>query len=364
MKKTTAIMICGLMLASCGGNKNAEQAAEEQKTPAENLRARLDSVSHTGHFYFGHHDDTAYGHEWKYEPGRSDVKEVAGEYPGLMNWDLGMIEVDSSRNLDGVPFAFIAEEVRKQDARGGVNAISWHPLNIATGSNSWDTSAAPLKVIATNQAMADRLDTWIARAARFIGNLKNAEGERIPVVFRPWHENNGTWFWWGSATATPEEYKDLWKRTRRIFDAEGIDNVVWAYSPDRVDSKEKFLLTYPGDDLVDLLGTDIYHFGGPDGTQEYVDQVKKQLSLVKQEAEERGKLMALTETGMEGVGIENWYTEVMLPAVSEFPVAYVCVWRNANKEEKPEHYYVPYQGHPAAADFKKFHDNGKPLFVK
>lgn len=347
----------GLLLSSCGGVK-------EQTAPAEILRARLDSVSRTGHFYFGHHDDTAYGHDWKYEAGRSDVKEVTGEYPGVINWDLGMIEVDSSKNLDGVPFTFMAEEIRRQDARGGVNTLSWHPLNIASGGNSWDTEASPLKLIAGDQAMSDSLDVWITRAARFIGDLRDTDGQRIPVVFRPWHENNGTWFWWGSANATPEEYKDLWKRTRRIFDAEGIDNVVWAYSPDRIDSKETFLLTYPGDDLVDLLGTDIYHFNGEEGTQQYVDQVKKQLSIVEQEAAQRGKVMALTETGLEGVTIDNWFTEVLLPSVSEFPVAYVCVWRNAIKDEKPEHYYVPFPEHPAAGDLKKFHDSGKPLFVK
>lgn len=365
MKKATLIIGMGLLITSCGGSKGGDNRGEpELSTPAETLRARLDSVSHIGHFYFGHHDDTAYGHDWKYEPGRSDVKEVSGDYPGLMNWDLGLIEVDSSRNLDGVPFAFIAEEVRKQDARGGINAVSWHPRNIATGGDSWDTGVSPLKLVGTDRAMADSLDVWITRAARFIGALKNAEGERIPVVFRPWHENNGTWFWWGSANATPEEYKDLWKRTRRIFDAEGIDNVVWAYSPDRIDSREKFLLTYPGDDLVDLLGTDIYHFNGDEGTEEYIDQVKKQLSIVEQEAKQRGKIMALTETGLEGVTIDNWFTEVLLPAVGDSPVAYVCVWRNAVKEEKPGHHYVPYKGHPAADDFQKFHDSGKPLFVK
>lgn len=359
MTKTIAIITIGLLLSSCAGRK-------EQPTtnPADSLRARLDSVAHTGRFYFGHHDDTAYGHDWKYEPGRSDVKDVTGEYPALINWDLGMIEVDSSKNLDGVPFAFMAEEIRKQDARGGINSLSWHPLNIASGGTSWDTEASPLKLIGSDKVMADSLDVWIARAARFIGELKNSAGERIPVVFRPWHENNGTWFWWGSANATPEEYKDLWQRTRRIFDAEGIDNVVWAYSPDRVDSREVFLLTYPGDDLVDILGTDIYHFNGEEGRQEYVDQVKRQLAVVKQEAEQRGKLMALTETGQESVTIPDWYTQVLLPAVSEYPVAYVCVWRNANKEEKPEHYYVPFPGHPATDDFKKFHDSGKPIFVK
>ncbi|MBD5299417.1 MAG: beta-mannosidase [Bacteroides sp.] len=364
--RNQAIIAVGLLLVSCGSGKRSEGSptTDAAATPAAALAARLDSVARSGHFYFGHHDDTAYGVEWKYEDVRSDVRDVTGEYPGLMNWDLGLIELDSARNLDKVPFSFIAGEIRKQDARGGVNAISWHPRNVMTGGDSWDTTGSPLHELAGNREMADSLDAWITRAARFIGDLRNEEGERIPVVFRPWHENNGTWFWWGSANATPEEYIDLWKRTRSIFDREGIDNVVWAYSPDRVDSKEKFLLTYPGDDYVDLIGSDIYHFNGEEGREEFEKQVRSQLSVVEAEAKERGKLMAFTESGLEGVTIPDWYTNVLLPAVSEFPVAYVCVWRNANKEEKAGHYYVPYKGHPAEEDFKAFHANGKAIFVK
>ena len=136
-------LMAAMALASCGGSKSAsdkDATAADTITPAQTLISQLDSVVKSGHFYFGHHDDTAYGHTWKYVEGNSDVKAVIGEYPGLMSWDLGMIEVDSAKNLDGVPFEFIAAEIAKQNARGGVNAISWHPLNPISGGNSWDVS--------------------------------------------------------------------------------------------------------------------------------------------------------------------------------------------------------------------------------
>ena len=59
------------------------------------------------------------------------------------------------------------------------------------------------------------------------------------------HENSGTWFWWGTGNSTPEEYIDLWKRTRRIFDEKGVNNVVWAYSPDKDLTPEQYFSTYP-----------------------------------------------------------------------------------------------------------------------
>ena len=360
----TPILFAGLLLTSCGGNKKAAEAETPELTPAQTLIAQLDSVVKSGRFLFGHHDDTAYGHDWAYVDGNSDVKLLTGEYPGLMSWDLGMIEYDSAKNLDGVPFEFMAAEIAKQNARGGVNAISWHPRNPMNGGDSWDTSAEPLKVIATDSVLSATMDKWIANAADFIANLKDSTGNAIPVIFRPWHENSGSWFWWGAEHATPEQYIDLWKRTRRIFDEKGIDNVVWAYSPDKDLTPEQYFSTYPGDEYVDILGTDIYMFGGEEGIEDYVKRIKAQLPYVVEEAKKRGKLAAFTETGSETIPVANWYTEVLLPNIQDLGIAYVCVWRNAMDEMKPNHFYAPYPGHPAEADFKKFHDSGKPVFVK
>ncbi len=353
-----------LILSACSGSKKEQTQEFESSTPAQTLIALLDSTVSSGQFFYGHHDDPAYGHDWKYEEGRSDVKDMTGEYPGLMSWDLGMLELDSANNLDGVPFTFIAEQIAAQNARGGINAISWHPRNPISGGDSWDTSASPLHEIAENQELAQQVDSWIGKAADFIGSLKDADGNAIPVIFRPWHENSGTWFWWGAGNSTPEEYIAFWKRTRKIFDEKGIDNVVWAYSPDKDLTPEGYFKTYPGDEYVDILGSDIYHFNGEEGVQEYRDRVSKQLSFVTEEAKKRGKVAAFTETGLEGMGMDQWYTQVLLPLIKDLPIAYVCVWRNAVQTEKPGHFYAPYPGHPAEKDFMIFYENPQTIFVK
>lgn len=353
-----------IAFTACGSGSGKTETEIGPTTPADVLIANLDSVSSSGHFYFGHHDDTAYGHDWKYVDGKSDVKDIVGEYPGLMNWDLGLLEVDSVCNLDGVPFDFIAGEIVKQNARGGINAISWHPLNPVSMGNSWDTSASPLRILTDDKELSNKIDEWIGKTADFIGNLKDDNGERIAVIFRPWHENSGTWFWWGTGNATPDQYKAIWHRTRSIFDEKGIDNVVWAYSPDKDLTREEYFSTYPGDEYVDILGTDIYHFNGIEGVEEYKTRVKQQFAYVTEEAAKRGKVAAFTETGLEGLCVEKWYSEVLMPAIKDFPLAYVCVWRNAEKHDKPGHFYVPYPGHPSAEDFKKFHEESNAIFVK
>lgn len=356
--------IAACLLTACGSGKaTSEQMPADSLSPKQALAARLDSASASGRFFFGHQDHTAYGQRWAYAADYSDVRNVTGQYPGLMSWDLGLIELDSARNLDGVPFAFIAAQIAAQHERGGINAISWHPINPSSRGNSWDVSTSPLHEIASDKALADTLDAWIARAARFIASLKDSEGNPVPVIFRPWHENSGTWFWWGKGNSTPEEYIDLWKRTRQGFDAAGVDNVLWAYSPDKDLTREEYFSTYPGDEYVDILGTDIYQFDGEQGVGQYTDRIKAQLPYVVDEARKRGKIAAFTETGLEGLEIADWYTRVLLRAIDGIPVAYVCVWRNAIESEKPNHFYVPYTGHPAEADFKKFHSSPRPIFV-
>lgn len=139
---------------------------------------------------------------------------------------------------------------------------------------------------------------------------------------------------------------------REEMDAAGIDNVLYAYSPDRTDTLEDYMKRYPGDELVDILGMDIYHFGGEDGTDEYRTAVSTGLGIVRQAAQEHGKIAAFTETGMESIPMAGWWTDVLLPLLKENPVSYVVVWRNAH--DKPGHFYAPYPGQISEESFKTF----------
>ena len=80
------------------------------------------------------------------------------------------------------------------------------------------------------------------------------------------------------------------------------------------------------------------------------------------EGKKRNKPIALTETGLEAIPIANWWTEVLYPAIEEFPISYVLVWRNAR--ELPNHYYAPFPGQKSANDFVKFYDKPKTLFIE
>jgi hypothetical protein len=76
-----------------------------------NLYRNLRRVLNKG-FMFGHQDDLAYGVGWKYEEGRSDIKDVTGEYPAVYGWELGRLEIDQPFNLDSVPFDKMRQLIR------------------------------------------------------------------------------------------------------------------------------------------------------------------------------------------------------------------------------------------------------------
>ena len=75
-----------LLLTACGGQKNA--ANETEQTAATQLLERLDTLRSHGIMY-GHQDDPMYGLTWEYDRDSSDVKNVCGDWPAIMGFDLG-----------------------------------------------------------------------------------------------------------------------------------------------------------------------------------------------------------------------------------------------------------------------------------
>ena len=175
-------------------------------TPAQKLIKRLQKLQLKG-IMIGHQDDPVYGHSWKWERGRSDIKEVCGDYPAVMGFDLGKKELGWDKNLDAVPFDRMREEIIAQYERGGIVTLSWHPDNPVTLKTAWDFSGDAVKAVLPGGEQNKRFNCWLYNIASFIKSLKTANGKSVPVIFRPWHEMGGGWFWWGAKAA--DEYKQL-----------------------------------------------------------------------------------------------------------------------------------------------------------
>ena len=344
-----------------GGRQGCKADGEKHTAEARAMLATLRSLPAKGVFMFGHHDDPVYGIGWENEPGRSDVKSVCGDWPAVMSFDLGRIERGGDKNIDGVAFGKIRQEAVAQYARGGMVAFSWHTDNPVTGNDSWDTSdTTAVRSVMPGGKNHGKFISWIDRVADFLNSIRTADGVKVPVIFRPWHEHTGSWFWWGQALCTDEEYAALWQMTYKRMREKGADQVIWAYSPGlEPQDSAAYLERYPGDCIVDLIGVDCYQF---DKRADYIANLDRMLRIMTEVGKAHGKPMAVTETGLEGLPDPAWWTGTLMPIIEKYPISYVLVWRNAH--DKPTHFYAPYPGQASAADFVKFYDDERTLFAK
>lgn len=346
-------------------------------TPKDDLISVLKTASAEGTPLFGHQDDLMYGHTWNvtkeadHSMERSDVLSTAGAYPYVLGLDLGGLEVDSPVNLDGNDFNLMREAAAKHYERGGIVTLSWHLRNPLTGGDAWDVSND--KVVESILPGGERHEYfmgWMDRIATYIESLKDSRGRQIPVIFRPWHEHTGGWFWWGTGLCSEEQFNALWAMTYDYMVGERkLSELVWAISPGAdMNGFEAWESRYPGDEYVDIVGLDGYcstHIPQEEALPQFITKIRVCLESLNAFATEHGKILALTETGYEGLPYEKWWTEILSPAVEGIPVSYLLVWRNT--DEMPRgmvHFYAPWPGGPSEQDFRVYAESGKIKLLK
>lgn len=210
--------------------------------------------------------------------------------------------------------------------------------------------------------------------------------EDIPVVFRPFHENTGSWFWWGSTNAE-ETFKSLYRYTRDYLEAKGVHNMLYVYSPNGpLTTEDEYLVRYPGDEYVDILAFDYYddyneYPATSDGS--FFTNLETTCQVVAAVAEEKGKIAAISETGVrvmkadgsdnEGLLIKgnpvskeasgtNWYSKVSEIAQNN-NMPYYLIWANFSDTN----FYVPYKyddnyGQEMINDFIEYYNEDASIF--
>lgn len=359
MKKSLiAILLPCIISCTQKKEENYEKIPVDRNASRETvgLYNRLFNLMEKG-IMVGHQDDLAYGHSWYKEADRSDVKDITGDYPAVIGWELGHVELGEPYNLDSVYFSDMKDYIRQTHRRNGITTLSWHGDNIVTGGTSWDCAQDSIvRVILPGGSHHENYMVWLDRVADFFLDLKDDNGNPIPVVFRMYHEHTGDWFWWGRVQCTPAEYKQLWKMTvEHLRDKRHVHNLLYAYSPATVKDKNEFFERYPGDEYVDIIGYDCYVYGtGTQSITDYTTNMDINLTVITDYARTSGKLPIIGETGMESIPHSGYFTEVVYPIISKYKISWILFWRNAWESDKPHHFYLPYEGHPAANDFKNF----------
>ncbi len=336
--------------------------ADPQATPqTQALYRNLHKLAQEG-VLFGHQDTLAYGVGWKADANSfdSDVKRACGKFPAIFGWDIG--HIGTPANIDGVPFENMKIWIARGYAHGGINTISWHARVPGSTQSSWTRE----KVVPRLLPEGDLHETYVAKldeVAAFLADLKGPAGEPVPVIFRPFHEHTGDWFWWGAAHCTPEQYKQLWRFTMDYLHQEkGLHNLITAYSPDRFEGRAEYLERYPGDDVVDIIGHDNY---GDLRSSNTKDRICAALETVVALAQERNKVAALTETGVaQNAANAKWWTDILLDAIKSSDqtrkIAWILVWRNEGRRQN----YAPFPDAPTVENFKAFEADPLTLFME
>ncbi|KAK1722687.1 hypothetical protein CaCOL14_010927 [Colletotrichum acutatum] len=214
------------------------------------------------------------------------VNETIGKSPALVSVDL--MDYSPSRVERGTVGTAVEEAITHHE-RGGIVSVLWH-WNAPTGlydteENKWwsgfYTRATDFDV---STALADTTNanyTLIIRDIDAIAvQLKKLQDAGVPVLWRPLHEAEGAWFWWGAKG--PEACKKLWALVYdRLTNHHELNNLVWIWNSVAAD-------WYPGDDTVDVLSADVYAQGHGPMTTQYND-----LITLGQDK----KLIAATEVG-------------------------------------------------------------------
>ncbi|RDY30409.1 glycosyl hydrolase [Lachnotalea glycerini] len=176
------------------------------------------------------------------------------------------------------------------------------------------------------------------------------------ILFRPFHENTGSWFWWGAAYCDEATYKNVYKYTvEYLRDIKQIHNLIYVYGPScDAENTEQYGLRYPGDDYVDMIGFDMYNIDPAQDNTQWYTNFQNELNIVEAFAKEHKKLFAVTETGV-GTSVaddadnqtalhksenkaKDWYQKVQA-MVANSNASYFLVWANFSEKDG---FYTPY----------------------
>lgn len=221
-----------------------------------------------------------------------EIYRITGKYPALYSTDFGDFSTTTLKDRSKV-----VDVVKANAARGSIIQLHYHMIQPnefdGSGFNTMHqfTLENPYPAEMIDQILTPGSDLYLVHMQRLdeiAGYLAELKAEGIPVLWRPYHEMNGSWFWWGNQP----RFKELWIQTwDRFTNTHGLDNLLWVFSSNYWEAgwsqkdPEEF---YPGHNYVDILGVDIY----TDYQHSYSQHVYNRLLEIGE-----GKPIAITENG-------------------------------------------------------------------
>lgn len=305
----TAIVVAGITIGRSVGD--GIEARVAPRPPDRNL-ARSEPVLPTpgDGFYWGSYRDGAPYDRALLE----DLEDQAGSRPALVMW---------YQEWHGNQ-AFPLEEARWLSSRGVVPVISWEPWRPPVVFGDLVVTQPDYTLAKISGGSFDKYIRKYAVGARTYGG---------PVMLRPFHEMDGTWYPWGGHQNgnTPAEFIRAWRHVHDIFEAVGATNVTWVWSVNHesvpVTASNQIARYWPGARYVDWTGISGFNWGraSPLSVWKGIDAVigERYLDLLAY-----GKPIALMETGApeKGGDKSKWIASTYARLASAYPGIDAVIW--------------------------------------
>lgn len=418
----------GALAVENGGRYSLPQVklADPKAAQAAAETARyLAAMGNSDHVIFGHQDSVWSKSGTPASPLNgltgSDVEDITGSPAGVVGLDgLSLVGLDFSAKLWNQTFApqgmaeidiqALGEPAANVKAlaslsnycldRGALVTLSCHMPNFTqvkerpdyqagkepgyarydfSASTVRDRSGDPVKSILPGGAHNAEFTAYLDMIADYAVQVDGA------VIFRPFHEGTGSWFWWGTKTCDARTYQRLFRYTvTYLRDQKQVHNLLYVYSPDGSQSSMKEIVErYPGDTYVDIIGLDIYQTDPAPDSGKWFAGLSDSLTQLGKFAAQHGKLLALTETGVNtsvpapgdvatgllrsGCPDRKWF-EKLLDTAAGSNACYALVWLN-----NEEMFHIPFvrsvdsggglYGHELLDDFLRFYNDRRSVFA-
>lgn len=237
------------------------------------------------------------------------IYNVTGKLPALRGFDFMDDDFDS-----------VVSRAIQWWKKGGLVSICWHcgPDFSGNYDNCKNDEIADWEKILTD-GTPENIE-FIKNMDKAGAALKELQLEGVPVLWRPFHEFDGGWFWWGKGGS--ENFKQLWIMMYDHFtnDLE-LNNLIWVlgYSHNGTDYKNKPAEWYPGDEYCDIVGADSYEVA-ENGAEKRLYKILQGITRGKKPLilHECGKIPTIEQFGkVKWCSFMTWHTEWLIESNTE-----------------------------------------------
>lgn len=256
------VFACGLGF-SCGQtlpqpviSSYAAPVNPDATPEARELLEKIDQIS--GHFTLtGQHNFPNHVSRWS-----DRIYDLTGQFPAIFGQDFGFSGGEDKDSVEGR--ASMIEETKRQYRSGSVIALTWHAVRPTDDEpvTFRDSVQGHLTEFEWNELLTpgtDLYNRWLEQVDVIAGYLRQLQAAGVPVLFRPYHEMNGNWFWWGGRSGehgSAALYRQLYDRFVRVHH---LNNLVWVWNVNSPSENAGLVTDYfPGPQYVDVVTMDIY----------------------------------------------------------------------------------------------------------